>query len=100
MLLLVAIFAVAFSSPLAHAGSTSATAAYQTAGFTNGFLQGYNTMDALAGLALGVTIVTAVNFMGQTDPNKAAWVTARAGFFSMAFEGLIYVLLILLARNR
>ncbi|MCW6101833.1 branched-chain amino acid transport system II carrier protein [Lactiplantibacillus plantarum] len=96
LLLLVAIFAVAFSSPLAHAGSTSATAAYQTAGFTNGFLQGYNTMDALAGLALGVTIVTAVNFMGQTDPNKAAWVTARAGFFSMAFEGLIYVLLILL----
>lgn len=87
LLLLVAIFAVAFSSPLAHAGSTSATAAYQTAGFTNGFLQGYNTMDALAGLALGVTIVTAVNFMGQTDPNKAAWVTARAGFFSMAFEG-------------
>jgi len=95
LLLLVVVFFVAFSSPLASASHTAATAAYQTAGFTNGFLQGYNTMDALAGLALGVTIVTAVNFMGQTDPNKAAWVTARAGLFSMSFEGVIYVLLIL-----
>jgi len=95
LLLLVVVFFVAFSSPLAHAGNTPATAAYMTAGFTNGFLQGYNTMDALAGLALGVTIVTAVQFMGQKDPNKAAWVTARAGLFSMTFEGLIYVLLIL-----
>ena len=30
----------------------------------SGFLQGYNTMDALAALAFGVTVVTAVRGLG------------------------------------
>lgn len=41
------------------------TAQYLHGAFTNGFLEGYNTMDALAGLAFGVTVVTAVRAMGK-----------------------------------
>ena len=54
-------------------------------------------MDALAGLAFGVTVVTAVKFlMGKKNANSIAFVTARAGLFSMGFEAIIYLALILL----
>ncbi len=50
---------------MGHAGVQHATAAYTSGSFVNGFLQGYNTMDALAGLAFGVTVVTAVRTLGK-----------------------------------
>ncbi|GAA2858499.1 branched-chain amino acid transport protein [Pediococcus damnosus] len=53
-------------------------------------------MDALAGLAFGVTVVTAIKYMGKKNANGIAMVTARAGLFSMGFEAIIYVALILL----
>ena len=40
------------------------------------YLEGYNTMDALAGLAFGVTVVTAIQQMGQKDPKSVSLVTA------------------------
>lgn len=52
-------------------------------------------MDALAGLAFGVTVVSAVREMGKKKTSSIALATARAGFFSMTAIGLIYVLLIL-----
>ncbi|OFS77845.1 hypothetical protein HMPREF3168_05065 [Lactobacillus sp. HMSC08B12] len=43
--------------------STQASADYLAAPLTNGFLQGYNTLDALAALAFGITGAL-VNFPG------------------------------------
>lgn len=36
------------------------TKEYMNGAIVKGFLEGYNTMDALAGLAFGVTVVTAI----------------------------------------
>ncbi|MDV7718669.1 branched-chain amino acid transport system II carrier protein [Pediococcus ethanolidurans] len=94
--LLVFVFILGFSHPLGTPASQAVTTAYKTGAFTNGFLQGYNTMDALAGLAFGVTVVTAIKFMGKKNANSIAFVTARAGLLSMGFEAVIYVALILL----
>lgn len=96
LVLLVFVFFLGFSRPLGSTASQAVTTAYKTGAFTNGFLQGYNTMDALAGLAFGVTVVTAVKFMGKKNANSIAFVTARAGLFSMGFEAIIYLALILL----
>ena len=52
--------------------------------------------NALAGLAFGVTVVTAIQQMGQKDPKSVSLVTAKSGFFSMGAVALIYLLLILL----
>ena len=76
------------------AGKQAVTAAYKSNSFFNGFLQGYNTMDALAGLAFGVTVVTAVRQLGKTKPSSNAKVTAKAGVFATAAIGLIYLGLI------
>lgn len=94
LLLLFLVFLMGFVSPMGKAAAQKVTAAYQQAPFFNGFLQGYNTMDALAGLAFGVTVVTAVNQMGKTTAKSNAKVTAKAGVLATGTIGLIYVALI------
>ncbi|MGQ2282053.1 branched-chain amino acid transport system II carrier protein [Apilactobacillus kunkeei] len=94
LVLLFVVFFLAFLHPMSSAGSQPVTVAYQNGSFFNGFLEGYNTMDALAGLAFGVTVVTAVNQLGKTNPLSNAKVTAKAGFLAEALVGLIYVVLI------
>lgn len=66
-----------------------------TGSFINGFLEGYNTMDALAGLGFGVTIITALKVFVK-DESKHAWSVAKVGFSALGLEALIYILLITL----
>ena len=94
LLLLFSVFLLAAFSPMGAAKQQNVTAAYQTAPFFNGFLEGYNTMDALAGLAFGYTIVSAVRQLGKTSAKSNAEVTARAGVIATGAIGVIYVGLI------
>lgn len=96
--LLTLVFLVAFANPLGSASGAPVSAEYtsNTTALLNGFLEGYNTMDALAGLAFGITVVTAIKQMGFRDPKSVSLVTAKAGFFSMGAVALIYLLLIVL----
>ncbi|WEV40756.1 branched-chain amino acid transport system II carrier protein [Lactobacillus sp. ESL0681] len=94
LLLLFAIFLLAFFSPMGQANAQKATTAYQQAPLLHGFIEGYNTIDAPAGLAFGVTVVTAVRQMGKTTAKSNAKVTAKAGVLATAAIGVIYVGLI------
>ncbi|MCK8607095.1 branched-chain amino acid transport system II carrier protein [Apilactobacillus ozensis] len=94
LLMLFAVFLLAFLSPMGAASKQAATVAYQSGSFFNGFLQGYNTMDALAGLAFGVTVVTAVNQLGKTSAKSNAKVTAKAGVLATGLIGVIYLVLV------
>ncbi|MTV81576.1 branched-chain amino acid transport system II carrier protein [Secundilactobacillus folii] len=96
LLMLFFVFVLGFSHPMGHASQQAVTSAYVHADFFNGFLQGYNTMDALAGLAFGVTVVTAVSQLGKTSAKSNAKVTARAGVMATGMIGVIYVGLIFL----
>lgn len=95
LVLLFAVFFVAFLHPMGNANTGAVSESYQNASFFNGFLEGYNTMDALAGLAFGVTVVSAVKALGQKRSNAVAAVTAKAGVLAMLLVAFIYVLLIL-----
>lgn len=94
LVLLFVVFSLGFLSPMGQPAHQAVTSAYQHASFFNGFLEGYNTMDALAGLAFGVTVVTAVNQLGKTSPKSNAKVTAKAGILATGMIGVIYVALI------
>ena len=59
--------------------------------FLTGFLEGYNTMDALASLAFGIIVVQVIRELGVDEPGAVARNTAKAGIFSCLFMGLIYV---------
>ena len=94
LLLLFSVFLLAAISPMGAAKDQSVTTAYQSASFFNGFIEGYNTMDALAGLAFGYTIVSAVRQLGKTSAKSNAKVTARAGVLATGAIGIIYIGLI------
>ena len=94
LVLLLVMFLVAFLRPLGNPMTVHATSAYLHNSLVNGFLQGYNTMDAPAGLAFGVTVVHAVRQMGTKSGNQVAKVIAKSGVLAMGAVAAIYLLLI------
>ncbi|WP_301055313.1 branched-chain amino acid transport system II carrier protein [Lactobacillus hominis] len=96
LILLFLVFVVAFAKPLGNPSSAHVTGVYAHRALISGFLEGYNTMDALAGLAFGVTVVTSIKELVNNDELETAKVTAKSGFIAVLGIGLIYCLLIIL----
>ena len=95
LILLFIVFFMAFISPLGNSfGKSPQDAHYISGAFTNGLLEGYNTMDVLAGLAFGVTVVTTIRLMGVRHEKNVASVTAKSGTIAMFAVAVIYILLI------
>lgn len=69
--------------------------AYQHHAAFQGILDGYNTMDGLALLALAVSVVYAVRALGFTGTNVSK-VLAKSGLVAILMESLIYVATVLL----
>src|SRR5699024_12738200 len=59
--------------------------------FATGFIEGYNTMDALASLVFGIIIINAVSQMGVKSRKGILSATGKAGFVAVALLGLIYL---------
>ena len=64
--------------------------------FFNGFLEGYNTMDALASIAFGIIIIRVVRDLGVTEPASIAKCTLKSGLFCCILMGTIYALITLM----
>lgn len=64
---------------------------YQTGAFFKGFLEGYNTMDALASLAFGIVILTAVKQKGVRDDKLLTRYTFKAALVAGVLLTLVYV---------
>ncbi len=82
---------VAILNPSISAGEVAPQDSYVTQSFFTGFLEGYNTMDALASLAFGIVVVHVIQGLGITDPDKVARSTVKAGFFSCVLMAVIYI---------
>ena len=82
----------ALISPLGTIGEVEPSGAYVSGAFSTGLLEGYNTMDALAGLAFGIVVVDVIRGLGVEEPGEVAENTVKAGVFSSLLMGLIYVL--------
>ncbi len=83
----------AFIQPMGDAAAMEPLTPYAENSFLSGFLEGYNTMDALASLAFGVIIIDAVKKTGIKTPKKIAGATVKAGVFCAAAMGVIYTAL-------
>jgi len=95
VILLVLIFLLAIFNPMGTLKHT-AEAAYQTKAFSSAFIEGYNTLDANAALAFGITIVRAIEAMGFSGRRQIAQITAKTGFIAIAGIAIVYIGLILL----
>lgn len=74
---------------------------YDTGAFFSALIEGYGTMDAIAGLAFGIVVVDIIRRMGVQEDGIVAKEVLLSGLFTGLLMALIYVLTILMgARSR
>ena len=81
----------ALAAPVREIQSAAPQPAYASGGFAKGFLEGYNTMDALASLAFGIVVVNVIKGRGVENPKAIAANTVKAGFLSCLIMAAIYL---------
>ena len=90
LLFLGIMLAAALLNPVQTIASVAPSGDYVHSAFSAGFLQGYDTLDALASLAFGILVVRAVRQLGVTEPEQVAMSTVHAGLASMSLMALLY----------
>ena len=88
---LLAVTALLF--PMGSAGAVDPQPLYADGAFFAGFLEGYNTMDALASLAFGIVVIGVIRELGVQSPSAVAYNTVRSGAVGCLLMGAIYVAL-------
>lgn len=81
----------ALVDPMGSIAQVAPSGDYASRAFMSGFLEGYNTMDALASLAFGIVVITVIRDLGVTEPKAVAKNTVKAGFFSCLIMAIIYI---------
>ena len=94
LVFLAVLLVMCFVNPMGSVSSTKATGEYVTHPFFRGFVEGYNTMDALASLAFGIIIINAVRNLGVNEPKNIAKSTAIAGVGCAVLMAVIYFALV------
>ncbi|WJN57480.1 branched-chain amino acid transport system II carrier protein [Pseudomonas sp. SO81] len=79
----------AFMLPLGEIGE--ATPAYQAAPFSQGFINGYLTMDTLGALVFGIVIVNAIRSRGVESPRLITRYAIIAGLIAGVGLALVYI---------
>lgn len=64
---------------------------YTNGSLVNGLLEGYNTMDAIAGLAFGIIVVNCIRDLGIHDGKLVAIEIVKAGIFTAILMSAIYL---------
>ena len=96
LVIIAILFLVAFIIPMGSLHHAPTLATYLYTPSTSGFLEGYNTMDALAALAFGVTIIRTLRNFKITNENAIAKYTIKSGILAMVLCAIIYLGMILL----
>ena len=94
LVLLFALFAAYTLNPFGEwQAPTDPRFADTMSSFTAGIMEGYNTMDGLAGLLFGILVIEAVRLTGVQEPHAIARDTLKSGIVAMFFMCIIYVFL-------
>lgn len=86
----------ALSSPGASAALVEPDTTYQSGALYSGFIEGYGTMDAIAGLAFGIVVIDIIRSMGVTDDSEIAKDVLSSGVLTGILMAVIYVVTILM----
>ena len=88
---LAVLLVTALARPMGPVDAAAPQGAFAQSAFVGGFLEGYNTMDALAGLAFGIVVVNVIRGLGITGPEAVAANTVAADCLGCGLMGLIYL---------
>lgn len=93
LLFLSILIITAIIKPMGDISLFQARGAYVDNSFFQGFIEGYNTMDALASLAFGIIVINVIRDLGVEDPKAIALSTVKSGILSMSLMAIIYAFL-------
>lgn len=86
----------ALFNPSTSASAVAPAAAYESGALFSGFIEGYGTMDAIAGLAFGIVVIDIIRSMGVTDDSAVAKDVLLSGILTGALMAIIYIATILM----
>lgn len=82
---------MSFTNPMGNPASFEAQGAYAQASFPQGLIDGYQTMDVLACVAFGITIITTIRQLGIRDEADIARETGRSSLFTLVIMSILYL---------
>ena len=94
LILLGILLFVALFNPVGDIAQITPTEEYQAGPFFLGFKEGYQTMDALAGLAFGVIVIDSIKDMGVTKSGSITKTLLKAGIITAVVMAFIYLLIV------
>ena len=86
----------ALLKPGAPASEVAPEAAYESGAFFSALIEGYGTMDAIAGLAFGIVVIDIIRSMGVQQDGAVAKDVLRSGLLTGLLMAFIYVITILM----
>ena len=86
----------ALINPSASVSAVEPAAGYQTGALSLGFIEGYGTMDAIAGLAFGIVVVDVIRRMGVDNDDAVAVDVLGSGALTGILMAVIYIVTILM----
>ncbi|MBQ8536303.1 MAG: branched-chain amino acid transport system II carrier protein [Clostridia bacterium] len=86
----------ALSRPGADVSLVEPDTAYQQGALFSAFIEGYGTMDAIAGLAFGIVVIDIIRGMGVTNDSAVAKDVLISGILTGLLMAAIYVATILM----
>ncbi|MGN7388381.1 branched-chain amino acid transport system II carrier protein [Sporosarcina sp. SAFN-015] len=89
IVLLLVLLSMAFLNPIG--AIQNPVDAYTGGAFMKGFMEGYNTMDALASLVFGIIVINVIRSLGITNKVQIFTTTAKTGVVAAGFLALLYV---------
>ena len=97
LLFLAVLVIAALTNPGASIAAVEPVEAYATgtSSFFSSFIEGYGTMDAIAGLAFGIVVIDVIRRMGVTNDDAIAEDVLSSGLLTGLLMALIYVVSIL-----
>lgn len=98
LVFLVILVAAALFNPGASISEVAPEAGYETnsASLFSGFIEGYGTMDAIAGLAFGIVVIDIIRAMGIKEDGAVAKDVLSSGVFTGILMAAIYAATILM----
>ena len=92
LIFLIILIIISFVNPIGNIANISPAVEYEKDAFFKGFIEGYATMDAIAALAFGITIIRVVKDLGIKNESDVALNAIKSGALGCALMAIIYIL--------
>ena len=96
LLFLGVLIVTALLHPSIEVSAAVPDASYQNGAFFSALSQGYETMDAIAGLAFGIVVISVIRQMGVREDSTIAKEVLHSGMLAGLLMAFIYLLTILI----